>query len=61
MVLFLVMAALFRSTKDSLYVILTIPLASFGGVLALVRCVSSPRRRWTCSPWWVSSSSWGWL
>ncbi|HET7810779.1 MAG TPA: efflux RND transporter permease subunit, partial [Steroidobacteraceae bacterium] len=34
--LFLLMAALFRSVKDSLYVILTIPLASFGGVLALV-------------------------
>jgi multidrug efflux pump subunit AcrB len=34
--LFLLLAALFRSIKDSLYVILTIPLASFGGVLALV-------------------------
>ena len=34
--LFLLLAALFRSAKDSLYVILTIPLASFGGVLALV-------------------------
>jgi multidrug efflux pump subunit AcrB len=34
--LFLLLAALFRSVKDSLYVILTIPLASFGGVLALV-------------------------
>ncbi len=29
------MAALFRSAKDSLYVMLTIPLASFGGVLGL--------------------------
>jgi multidrug efflux pump subunit AcrB len=36
MALFLLLAALFRSAKDSLYVILTIPLASFGGVLALV-------------------------
>ena len=36
MALFLLLAALFRSVKDSLYVILTIPLASFGGVLALV-------------------------
>jgi multidrug efflux pump subunit AcrB len=35
LVLFLVMAALFRSPKDSLFVMLTIPLASFGGVLAL--------------------------
>ncbi len=35
-VLFLLMAALFRSVKDSLFVILTIPLASFGGVLALL-------------------------
>jgi multidrug efflux pump subunit AcrB len=34
--LFLLLAAMFRSVKDSLYVILTIPLASFGGVLALV-------------------------
>jgi multidrug efflux pump subunit AcrB len=34
--LFLLLAALFRSIKDSLFVILTIPLASFGGVLALV-------------------------
>jgi multidrug efflux pump subunit AcrB len=34
--LLLLLAALFRSVKDSLYVILTIPLASFGGVLALV-------------------------
>ena len=34
--LFLLLAALFRSVKDSIYVILTIPLASFGGVLALV-------------------------
>jgi multidrug efflux pump subunit AcrB len=34
--LFLLLAALFRSVKDSFYVILTIPLASFGGVLALV-------------------------
>lgn len=34
--LFLLLAALFRSVRDSLYVILTIPLASFGGVLALV-------------------------
>ncbi len=36
MALFLLLAALFRSVKDSLSVILTIPLASFGGVLALV-------------------------
>jgi multidrug efflux pump subunit AcrB len=36
MALFLLLAALFRSVRDSLYVILTIPLASFGGVLALV-------------------------
>jgi multidrug efflux pump subunit AcrB len=36
MALFLLLAALFRSVKDSMYVILTIPLASFGGVLALV-------------------------
>lgn len=35
LVLFLVMAALFRSAKDSLFVMLTIPLASFGGVLGL--------------------------
>jgi multidrug efflux pump subunit AcrB len=34
--LFLLLAALFRSVKDSMYVILTIPLAGFGGVLALV-------------------------
>jgi multidrug efflux pump subunit AcrB len=34
--LFLLLAALFKSVKDSLFVILTIPLASFGGVLALV-------------------------
>jgi multidrug efflux pump subunit AcrB len=35
LVLFMVMAALFRSAKDSLFVMLTIPLASFGGVLGL--------------------------
>lgn len=35
-VLFLLMAALFRSVKDGLFVVLTIPLASFGGVLALL-------------------------
>jgi multidrug efflux pump subunit AcrB len=35
LVLFLLMAALFRSVKDSALVILTIPLASFGGMLAL--------------------------
>jgi multidrug efflux pump subunit AcrB len=34
-VLFLVMAALFRSAKASAFVMLTIPLASFGGVLAI--------------------------
>lgn len=34
-VLFLLMAALFRSIKDSLLVVITIPLATVGGVLAL--------------------------
>lgn len=34
-VLFLLMAALFRSVQDSLLVLLTIPLAGFGGVVAL--------------------------
>jgi multidrug efflux pump subunit AcrB len=35
LVLFLLMAALFRSIKDSALVMLTVPLASFGGVLAI--------------------------
>lgn len=35
LVLFLIMAALFRSVRDSLFVVLTIPLATVGGVLAL--------------------------
>ncbi|MBI1732148.1 MAG: efflux RND transporter permease subunit [Gammaproteobacteria bacterium] len=35
MILFLLMAALFRSLKDSLLVMLTIPLATVGGVIAL--------------------------
>ena len=35
LVLFLIMAAMFRSVKDSLLVVLTIPLATVGGVLAL--------------------------
>jgi multidrug efflux pump subunit AcrB len=35
LVLFLIMAAMFRSVKDSFLVILTIPLATVGGVLAL--------------------------
>jgi multidrug efflux pump subunit AcrB len=35
LVLFLLMAALFRSVKDSAIVMLTVPLASFGGVLAI--------------------------
>lgn len=35
LVLFLIMAAMFRSVKDSLFVVLTIPLATVGGVLAL--------------------------
>lgn len=35
LVLFLLMAALFRSVRDSLLVLLTIPLASFGGVLGI--------------------------
>ena len=34
-ILFLLMAALFRSIKDSLLVVITIPLATVGGVLAL--------------------------
>lgn len=34
-VLFLLMAALFRSIKDSLLVVITIPLATVGGVIAL--------------------------
>ncbi|MCW8834271.1 MAG: efflux RND transporter permease subunit, partial [Colwellia sp.] len=34
-VLFLLMAALFRSVKDSLLVVITIPLATVGGILAL--------------------------
>jgi len=34
-ILFLLMAALFKSVKDSLLVLITIPLATFGGVLAL--------------------------
>jgi multidrug efflux pump subunit AcrB len=34
-ILFLLMAALFRSVKDSLLVIITIPLATVGGILAL--------------------------
>jgi len=34
-ILFLLMAALFRSVKDSLLVIITIPLATVGGVLAI--------------------------
>lgn len=35
LVLFLIMAALFKSAKDSLLVMLTIPLATVGGVVAL--------------------------
>jgi len=35
LVLFLLMAALFRSLKDSALVLLTVPLASFGGVLGI--------------------------
>jgi multidrug efflux pump subunit AcrB len=35
LVLFLIMAAMFRSVKDSVLVVLTIPLATVGGVLAL--------------------------
>ena len=35
LVLFLLMTALFRSIKDSALVMLTIPLASFGGVIAI--------------------------
>lgn len=34
-ILYLLISALFRSFKDSLLVVLTIPLATFGGVLAL--------------------------
>jgi len=34
-ILFLLMAALFRSTKDSLLVVITIPLATVGGIVAL--------------------------
>ncbi|REL35849.1 efflux RND transporter permease subunit [Thalassotalea euphylliae] len=34
-ILFLLMAALFRSVKDSILVIITIPLATVGGILAL--------------------------
>ena len=35
LILFLIMAAMFRSVKDALLVVLTIPLATVGGVLAL--------------------------
>jgi multidrug efflux pump subunit AcrB len=35
LVLFLLMAALFRSVRDSLLVLLTVPLASLGGVLGI--------------------------
>jgi len=35
LVLFLLVAALVRSVKDSLFMLLTVPLASFGGVLAI--------------------------
>lgn len=35
LVLFLIMSAMFRSIRDSLFVVLTIPLATVGGVLAL--------------------------
>ena len=35
-ILFLLMAALFKSAKDSMLVLITIPLATFGGVLALL-------------------------
>ena len=35
LVLFLLMAALFRSLRDSALVLLTVPLASFGGVLGI--------------------------
>jgi multidrug efflux pump subunit AcrB len=35
LVLFLIMAAMFRSVRDSVLVVLTIPLATVGGVLAL--------------------------
>ncbi|NMP32577.1 efflux RND transporter permease subunit [Thalassotalea sp. M1531] len=34
-ILFLLMAALFRSVKDSMLVVITIPLATVGGILAL--------------------------
>lgn len=34
-ILFVILAGLFRSTKDALYVVITIPLATVGGVLAL--------------------------
>lgn len=33
--LFMILAGLFRSTKDALFVVITIPLATVGGVLAL--------------------------
>ncbi len=33
--LFMILAALFRSPKDAIFVVITIPLASMGGVLAL--------------------------
>ena len=35
MILFLLMAALFKSAKDSLLVVITIPLATVGGILAI--------------------------
>lgn len=34
-ILFMILAGLFRSTKDAFYVVITIPLATVGGVLAL--------------------------
>jgi len=34
-ILYLLMSAMFRSFKDSLFVMLAIPLATFGGILAL--------------------------
>ena len=48
-VLFLLMAAMFRSLRDSAFVMATLPMAVLGGVLglrALDLCASG--RRWTC-------------
>ena len=47
-VLFLILAAMFRSLRDALLVMLSMPLAIAGGVAALRILNLFTCRRWTC-------------